>query len=55
MYRWHLACAEQAGAPFLTVDDSVLKIIKKHGDQITIAVKNPVHWLMEVSANENDQ
>jgi predicted nucleic acid-binding protein len=50
----HLACAEQAGAPFLTVDDSVIKIIKKHGDQITIAVKNPVQWFMEVTADGSE-
>jgi hypothetical protein len=45
---------EQAGAPFLIVDDSVIKIIKKHGDQITIAVKNPVQWFMEVTADGSE-
>jgi hypothetical protein len=26
-------------------------IIKRHGNQITIEVKNPVEWLMEVNAH----
>jgi hypothetical protein len=45
----HLACAESAGAALLTTDDTIIKIIKKHGNQITIEVKNPVEWLMEVN------
>ena len=45
----HLACAESAGAALLTTDDAIIKIIKKHGNQITIEVKNPVEWLMEVN------
>jgi uncharacterized protein with PIN domain len=45
----HLACAESAGAVLLTTDDAIIKIIKKHGNQITIEVKNPVEWLMEVN------
>lgn len=45
----HLACAESAGAVLLTTDYAVIKIIKKHGNQITIEVKNPVEWLMEVN------
>ena len=44
----HLACAESAGAALLTTDDSIIKIIKRYGNQITIEVRNPVEWLMEV-------
>jgi len=46
----HLACAESADAVLLTTDDEIIKIIKRHGNQITIEVKNPVEWLMEVNA-----
>jgi predicted nucleic acid-binding protein len=48
---FHLACAEQAGADLLTTDDAVIRVIKKYKDQITIGVKNPVEWLMEVNAH----
>ena len=44
----HLACAESAGAVLLTTDDSIIKIIKRYGNQITSEVKNPVEWLTEV-------
>jgi predicted nucleic acid-binding protein len=47
----HLACAEQSGATFLTTDDTLIKVIKKHSDQITIGIKNPVQWFMEVTAH----
>lgn len=47
----HVACAEQSGATFLTTDDTLIKVINKHGDQITIEIKNPVQWFMEVTAN----
>jgi predicted nucleic acid-binding protein len=47
----HIACAEEAGAVLLTTDDSVIKIIKRHGNQIHTEVKNPVEWLMEVNAH----
>jgi predicted nucleic acid-binding protein len=47
----HLACAESAGAVLLTTDDAIIKIIKRHAHQITIEVKNPVEWLMEVNAH----
>ena len=47
----HIACAESAGAVLLTTDDEIIKIIKRHGNQITIEVKNPVEWLMEVNAH----
>ena len=45
----HLACAESAGAVMLTTDDGIIRIIKGHGNLITIEVKNPVEWLMEVN------
>ena len=45
----HLACAERAGAVFLTTDDTLIKSIKKHKDKITTRVHNPVQWLMEVT------
>jgi predicted nucleic acid-binding protein len=47
----HLACAESAGAVLLTTDDAIIKIIKRHGNQITIEVKNPVELLMEVNTH----
>ncbi len=47
----HLACAESAGAVLLTTDDAIIKVIKRHGNEITIEVKNPVEWLMEVNAH----
>jgi len=45
----HLACAESAGTALLTTDDAVIRIIKRYRNQITIEVKNPVEWLMEVN------
>ena len=45
----HLACAQYAGAIFLTTDDTLIKSIKKHKDKITTGVHNPVQWLMEVT------
>ncbi len=45
----HLACAESAGAALLTTDDTIIKVIKRYRNQITIDVKNPVEWLMEVN------
>ena len=50
----HLACAEHSGAVFLTTDDALIKIIKKHADKITIGVNNPVQWFMEVIANGSE-
>ncbi len=47
----HLACAESAGAVLLTTDDAIIKVIKRHDSEITIEVKNPVEWLMEVNAH----
>lgn len=45
----HIACAESAGAVLLTTDDAIIRIIKKHDNQITTEIKNPVEWLMEVN------
>jgi predicted nucleic acid-binding protein len=50
----HLACAESAGAVFLTTDDSLIKSIKKHEDKITTGVHNPVQWLMEVTKDGSE-
>jgi len=45
----HLACAEKAGAIFLTTDDEVIRIMKKHTPRISIRVDNPLHWFMELN------
>jgi predicted nucleic acid-binding protein len=45
----HLACAESAGATLLTTDDTIIKVIKRYGNQIPVDVKNPVEWLLEVN------
>ena len=45
----HLACAERAGAVFLTTDDALIKVIKKHADKVIIETRNPVEWFMEVT------
>lgn len=50
----HLACAERAGAIFLTTDDSLIKSIKRHEDKITTRVHNPVQWLMEVTMDGSE-
>jgi len=47
----HIACADAAGAVLLTTDDSIIKIIKRHPNQISSGVYNPVEWLMEVNAH----
>jgi len=47
----HLACAERSGAVFLTTDDVLINNIKKNADKITVGVKNPVEWFMEVTAH----
>jgi len=47
----HSACAESAGAFLLTTDDAIIRIIKRHANQIAIQVNNPVDWLMEVNAH----
>lgn len=50
----HLACAQSGKAILLTTDNRIISFARKN-PAITIRVENPVHWLMEVSANENDQ
>lgn len=45
----HIACAEKAGAVFLTTDDEVIRIMKKHTPDILIRVDNPLRWLMELN------
>ena len=47
----HLACAEKAGAVFLTTDDEVIRIMKAHSQDISVRVDNPLHWLTEVNLN----
>ncbi len=47
----HLACAEKAGAVFLTTDDDVIRIMKAHSQDISVRVDNPLHWLTEVNLN----
>jgi len=44
----HIACAEQAGALFLTTDDAIIKTIKTTGINISVRVCNPVEWYLEV-------
>ena len=47
----HIACAEKAGAIFLTTDDEVIRIMKAHSKDISVRVDNPLHWLTEVNLN----
>jgi hypothetical protein len=50
----HLACAERAGAVFLTTDDTLIKHIKKQADKISIEMGNPVQWFMEVTTDGSE-
>jgi len=50
----HLACAQNGKTIFLTTDNRIITLAKKI-PTITIRVENPVHWLMEVLADENNQ
>ena len=50
----HLACAVSRKTIFLTTDNRIITLAGKI-PAITITVQNPVHWLMEVSADENNQ
>jgi predicted nucleic acid-binding protein len=50
----HLACAQSRKTIFLTTDNKIIDFAKKN-PAITIRVENPVHWLMEVSSDENNQ
>jgi predicted nucleic acid-binding protein len=42
----HLACAERAGAVFLTTDDGLVTFFKSN-QSIQIRIENPVSWLKE--------
>jgi predicted nucleic acid-binding protein len=50
----HLACADSGKTIFLTTDNRIINLAGKN-PAITIRVDNPVPWLMEVSADENNQ
>lgn len=50
----HLACAQSGKTIFLTTDNRIITLARKN-PAITIKVENPVHWLMEVLADENNQ
>jgi predicted nucleic acid-binding protein len=50
----HLACAQSRETIFLTTDNKII-ILSGKIPAITIRVENPVRWLMEVSADENNQ
>jgi len=49
----HVACAEEAGAIFLTTDDAVIKTIKTAGTNISVRVCNPVDLYLEVKDHES--
>jgi predicted nucleic acid-binding protein len=42
----HVACAERAGAVFLTTDDNLITFFKLH-QNIQVHIENPVTWLKE--------
>jgi len=42
----HVACAERAGAVFLTTDDELITFFKSH-QNIQVHIENPVTWLKE--------
>ena len=44
----HIACAEQAGAVFLTTDDGIINIMNRSNVMKTIIIANPITWLEEV-------
>ena len=45
----HLACAESGKADvFLTTDDRLLKLVKRHAKQVQIKVENPLDWIKEI-------
>lgn len=46
----HLASAEAGSADiFLTTDDRLLRRAERHQNQLSVAVKNPVNWFIEVN------
>ena len=42
----HIACAERAGAVFLTTDDDLITFFKLHKN-IQVLIENPITWLKE--------
>jgi predicted nucleic acid-binding protein len=45
----HAACAEKAGAIFLTTDDDLITFFKSH-QLIQVRTENPVTWLREMNS-----
>lgn len=50
----HIACAEKARSVFLTTDDDLVRIMKKNTPGITISFGNPLHWLIEVNRDGDE-
>ena len=45
----HLACAEEAAVNiFLTTDDRMLRVAKRHAELLRVRVANPLDWFLEV-------
>jgi predicted nucleic acid-binding protein len=45
----HLACAENGKADiFLTTDDRLLKLARRHARQLYVKVANPLDWIKEM-------
>lgn len=45
----HLACAESGKADvFLTTDERLLRLAKRHADQLQVRVENPLDWIKEM-------
>jgi len=50
----HVACAKRADADvFLTTDDRLVKLGKKHRAAAGLRLVNPVAWILEVTQHEN--
>ena len=50
----HLACAESGSVDvFLTTDDGLLKMAKRHNAQLRVRVENPYIWFQEMIRNEH--
>ena len=50
----HLACAESGSVDvFLTTDDGLLKVAKRHNVQLRVRVENPYIWFQEMIRNEH--
>jgi len=48
----HIACAEKARVEvFLTTDDQLLKMAKRHKNEIRVPVENPLKWLLKIREN----